>query len=80
MERSVLEIGQRSVSSSHVLPLTVNIGHGVHVVLHVDQEYETEKLNLLPNLVERNVMRMRPLRVTSNNVQNLVHGLMQEGA
>ena len=63
----VVGIGQRAVIVSNHVLLTVNIGHGLDAVPHVDLEYETEKLSQLPNLGERSVTRMRELHVTSKN-------------
>ena len=76
--KSVLRIGQRTVIASNHVPLTANIGHGVNVVLHVDLEYEAEKLSQLPNLGEKSVMRMRQLHVTANHAPltvNWGHGV-----
>ena len=45
--------------ASDPVPLTVNGGHGVNVVLNVDLEHEIEKSRKKPNLVGKNALGLQ---------------------
>ena len=77
MAVNVPEPKHGNVLSDHVLQEIVNGVNGVHVVLHVDQDSDTEIFCNKPNLVGGSVLETKLRIVTPNHAQvvNGMHGV-----